>query len=529
MTSRLTAVLIGLCLCAPACKAGDKEVPERPWKAADGAAGTMLQTAGGREGQPARSAVPLDGKLRTPYTLRAGKKASLALYALEGEVVTPSWAEPGTDPAAVRDDDLRTTWSCSRVDQTRPCALSIVLPEEAEVHVIRIFPGAGTSHEEFRAHARPKLVRVHTDAGWADARIKRGWDHRHVLLPAGVVTRTVTLEIVKVRPGASDAAVHAAEIEIFGITGKARGPLEIEPRAAIVHLDGAAWKTGEVESTSIASPGFIDLVDGKGGRRRLLRGTGLAGETGDRFFLVENLTAADCPDGGPAAVWGWFTLGDAKTGIFWDVGGLGGVFEPVFRHPEGIGFATAGWDGTDRAAAVLVEGHMFRMPEDRKGEFASDADLAGWGFTESPRPCCASVDESLWRKMCKPISAGKALKLLGPLEGPEWDAFWKQADERWHLCPLDGKARLLAYRDPGCSESLLATIDAKGGIAGLRRAALVRLGASFESRGLVEVVDGDGPAILHVARDGSIEELHANAALSLTLPPTCSCAVPEPP
>jgi hypothetical protein len=403
-----------------------------------------------------------------------------------------------------------------------------VLPEEAEVHVIRIFPGAGASHEEFKAHARPKVLRVHTDAGWAEARIKRGWDHRHILLPAGIVTRTVTLEIAKIRPGRSDSIVHAAEIEIFGITGKARGPLEIEPRAATVHLDGAAWRTGDEESISIAAPGFIELVDGKGGRRRLLRGTGLMGETGDRFFLVENLTAADCPAGGPVTVSGAFTLLDAKTRIFWDVGDLGGVLEPVFRHPEGIGFATAGWGGTGRAAAVLVEGHMFRMPEDRKGAFTSDADLAAWGFTESARPCCTSVDESQWTG-CKPVSGSKARKMLGSLEGPDWDAFWKQASgQDWLSCPLESKARMLAFRAQGCTaaSSVLATLDAKGGITDWRMAARFRLGAAFQSRGLVEATVSGSPSILHIGPDGTIKELHADAALSLTPPAACSCAAP---
>ncbi|MBW2260538.1 MAG: hypothetical protein JRG91_01090 [Deltaproteobacteria bacterium] len=525
----MPAVLIALCVGVVACKAGRKEVPERPWKAADGAAGSILQSAGVPDGQPTRSATPLGGKLRTPYTLKAGRKASVALYALEGEAVTPSWAAPGSDPAAARDDDLRTSWSCSRIDEARPCAISLVLPEEAEVHVIRIFPGAGASHEEFKAHARPKVIRVHTDAGWAEARIKRGWDHRHILLPAGIVTRTVTLEIAKTRPGRSDSIVHAAEIELFGITGKARGPLEIEPRAATVHLDGAAWKTGDEESISIAAPGFIELVDGNGGRRRLLRGTGLMGETGDRFFLVENLTAADCPAGGPVTVSGSFTLVDTKTRIFWDVGGLGGVLEPVFRHPEGIGFATAGWNGTGRAAAVLVEGHMFRMPADREGAFTSDADLAAWGFTESARPCCASVDESQWTKSCAPASGSKARKMLGALEGPDWDAFWKLAgEEDWLSCPLEAKARMLVFRGQGCTAtaSVLATIDAKGGIADWRMASRFRLGASFSSRGLVEAVAGGGSSILRIGPDGKIEELHANAALSLILPPSCTCAPP---
>ncbi len=521
--SRLPTFLILLCLGAAACKAGDREVPERPWRAADGAAGSPLP-ASPAGGGPGTVTTPLPGKLRTPYTLKAGKKASLALYALEGEAVTPGWAAPGSDPGAVRDDDLLTSWSCAR-SEARPCAVSIVLPEEAEVHVIRLFPGTGTSLEEFRAHARPKTIRVHTDAGWAEARIKRGWDYRHVLLPAGIVTRTVTLEIASTRPGRVDSAVHASEIEIFGITGTARGPLEIEPRAAIVSLDGTAWKAEEAGSTSIASPGFIDLVDGKGGRRRLLRGTGLAGEPGDRFFLVENVSAVDCPAGAPASVSGSFTLVDAKTRIFWDVGGLGGVLAPVFRHPGGLGFATAGWSGTRHAAAVLVEGHMFRMPEDRQGAFTSDADLASWGFTEAPRPCCTSVDGSQWQD-CKTIGAARARKILGALEDPGWEQLWDRAgSDDWLSCPLEGKARLIVHRGPGCGPAAgaLVTLDAKGGVVDWRLAGRIRLGASFASRGLVEVSHEQGASILRIGPGGTIQEQYADAALSLLPPPGCPC------
>ncbi len=523
----LAAVLLALCAGAAACKAGEGEVPERPWKVADGAAGTPLPASPAGDG-PAISTVPLAGKLRTPYALKAGKKASLALYALEGEAVTPSWAAPGSDAAAVRDDDLLTSWSCSQDDATRPCAISIVLPEEAEVHVIRFFPGAGASFEEFRAHARPRVVRVHTDAGWAEARIKRGWDYRHILLPAGIVTRTVTLEVASTRPGSSDSSVQAAEIEIFGITGKARGPLEIEPRAATVRLDGAAWRAGDEESTSIAATGFIELVDGKGGRRRLLRGTGLSGEPGDRFFLVENLSAVDCPAGAPVSASGSFTLVDTRTRIFWDVGGLGGVLEPVFRHPEGIGFATAGWDGARHAAGVLVEGHMFRMPEDRLGTFTSDADLAAWGFTASPRPCCASVDESQWAG-CKPLSAAKVGKLLGTLDGPDREALRDLAgQEGWLSCPLEAKARMLVLRGRGCERaaSALVTLDAKGGVVDWRLADRIRLGASFRARGLVEIALEQGSSILRVAADGTIQEQYADAALSLLPPPACPCPLP---
>jgi hypothetical protein len=514
--SRWATALLVLCLGTTACRQGKREMPERPWKAADGAAGTVLET-GGVEGRPAHGGPPLPGKLRTPYTLKAGKKASLKLYALEGEAVTPAWAS-GSDPAAVRDDDLRTSWSCPHAGASSPCAISIVLPEEAEVHVIRLFPGAGTSHEEFRAHARPKLIRVHTDMGWAEARIKRGWDHRHVLLPAGVVTRTVTLEIAKVRPGRSDSAVHVAEIEIFGVTGQARGPLEIEPRAAAVRLDGAAWSAGDRETTWIASPGFIELVDGKGGRRRLLRGTGLHGEPGDRFFLVENLTAVDCAPGDPPAVSGSFTLVDARTRIFWDVGDLGGMLGTVYRHPEGTGFATASLDGTQGAAAVIVEGHMFRMPSDREGAFTSAADLAAWGFTESPRPCCTSIES--WTRACKPLATAKARKLLGSLE--DADAL---GDEGWLTCPLEDKARLLVLPGAGCGAqpAALVTLDAGGSLVGWRPAQMLRLGASFETRGLVEAVDGEGASILHVGPDGTIEETYANAALSLLPPASCPC------
>jgi hypothetical protein len=476
-----------------------------------------------------RARSPLGVKLRAPYSLKAGKKASLALYALEGTAMTPSWAEAGADPAAARDDDLLTSWSCTRSGEARPCGLGLALPEEAEVHIIRLFPGAGTSHAEFRAHARPRKVRVHTDMGWADASVKRGWDHRHILLPAGIVTRTVAIEILETRPGRTDSSVHVAELELFGVSGKARGPFEIEPRAAIVRFESRAWKD-EDEELATVTPSFVELADGRGGARRLVRGTGLAGRPGDRFMLVERATGMHCPRGSYHTSSGAYTLVDTKTRLFWDVGALGGVRALVFRHPEAIGFATARRDGSevDPAGGVLVEGNMFRMLGDREAAFESAEDVAAWGFTEAGVECCPSADASGWQE-CKQVAQNKARKLLAGLGGQSWETFWLEHEESspggWMRCRLEDTVHLLVYLPEECdpAPSVLVTLDPSGKILDWRMSGSLRPGAELAYRRLVEAANGDGGSILRIGEAGKIEELYPDALFSLHTPTLCAC------
>lgn len=92
-------------------------------------------------------------------------------YALAGVVRTPSWGDAGNGTlAVVRDDDIDTTWSCN-ADGTRVCALGLAFTEPVELTAVRLFAAAGPKWNTYKAHARPKKVRVHTDAGWVEAKL----------------------------------------------------------------------------------------------------------------------------------------------------------------------------------------------------------------------------------------------------------------------------------------------------------------------------------------------------------------------
>lgn len=527
---RLEVMLALACLALPWCKGKSGDLPDKPW-----AAETPRPAAASEEPGLDRSSNPISGKARTPYTLRAGKKASLALYAIEGVAEIPDWGAAGSSPGAVRDDDLLTAWTCTQSDDARPCAISLVLPGEAEVHIIRLFAGSGASREQFGAHARIKSVRVHTDAGWADGRIKRGWDHRHIILPAGIRTRSVTIEVTRIRPGSMDRAVHLADLEVFGITGKQRAPLEIEPRAALVRCGDGMWEDvepgpEEEADTSVAGECFVELADGQGGARRILRGTGLVGDPGDRLFLVERTASTFCPRGANHTSSGSFTLVDTRTRLFWDVGQLGGVMNTLFRHPAGTGFASSRSDGSGvtQAGGVLVEGKLFKLLRDREWKFESDSEVEAWGFTDEGRPCCPAADESQWEKLCKPIGLEKARKILGSLEGEQWEAFWDLVEDApgdWSVCGLEGELGMLAYRAPECEEqqSLVATMDGSGRVKDTLLASSLRLGASFEQRRLVEAVSGERSSVYKIGSDGTFSEIYPGASFSLPPAPLCDC------
>jgi hypothetical protein len=331
--------------------------------------------------------------------------------------------------------------------------------------------------------------------------------------------------------------VHVPEIEVFGISGMARGPLEIEPRAAIVRFEEQMWNDEEAADEETEGPEtsrttgcFIEMADAKGEARRILRGTGLVGSPGDRLFLVERTSSMHCPRGSWHSAAGSWTLVDTRTRLFWDVGALGGVMVDVFRHPEGAGFATSRWDGSEvePAGAVIVEGKLFRMLRDKEWKFDSSAGVEAWGFTDEGGPCCASADAAAWKRVCKPMGAKKARKIVGAkLEGEEWTEFWEGVElgtGGWLECSA-GDVRLILYKKEECEEGseLLATLEKSGRVVQAIGAGALRAGASFETRRLVEALSGDAASIHRIGEDGSIEEVYPDAAFSLPTPTLCAC------
>ena len=122
-----------------------------------------------------------------------------------------------------QDDDLDTAWRCD-FGGAQPCVLGVALPESAKVEVIRLYVAAGPKWRDHKGHPRVAKVRVHTDAGYADAEIDDGANHAYVKFSAPIQTQSLAIEVLGVHDGDKDKQVHIAEAEIYGTEGVILNP-----------------------------------------------------------------------------------------------------------------------------------------------------------------------------------------------------------------------------------------------------------------------------------------------------------------
>ncbi|MCA9710701.1 MAG: hypothetical protein KDK70_32975, partial [Myxococcales bacterium] len=157
------------------------------------------------------------------------------LRALAGAIEVPEWSDPGEGSARhAYDDDLRTTWTC-RLGPERACAIGLHFPRPAEAEAIRLFvakPAKG-------AWARPRRVRLHTDEGWADAKLADEDGLWNVQLGEPVRTLNLTLELMEAH---ADAPIHLAELEVFGREGVPRPPLVVDVTRRAIAFEPPVWR-----------------------------------------------------------------------------------------------------------------------------------------------------------------------------------------------------------------------------------------------------------------------------------------------
>ncbi len=434
-------------------------------------------------------------------------------YALEGQAVVPSWAATSdARPELARDDDLRTSWTCTPAPE-RPCALGLSFGEPATVRAIRIYGASGPDWNTYRAHPRVHGVRVHTDAGWVTASFDDGASHGYVVLAAPVETRSIALEILGTHEGKKSQTIHLAELEAYGTSGPARPPLNLDPEAAIVTFETEAWKNkGSSHTIRLA---FLEVVRPDGTPQRLLRGTALLGRKGDRFLMIEKLHGSTCD-----AHQGSYVLLDQRTRMLYPLAAMGGVPGEVLRHDVGEGFAVrAAGDASRPFRAVLLdEGAVVAKWPPKHPQRAEEARV-DWGFT-APRG----------------LSRGGA-RLGSPPEGcapAEVDAFPNLFEDgqlpqpvQVVACRLDDAHQAVLAADASCGTAwLVAVVDGTGTVVhrveskedgrGLRLARIEGVGV------LVEATRAAGASsdLLSVAADG-ITVFEKGAALALRPPSTC--------
>jgi hypothetical protein len=437
----------------------------------------------------------------------------------------PVWASGEEDVGKARDGDLLTAWTCT--PGAKPCAIGLVFAETVRIKLIRLFPGSGGSEEEFLAHARIGQVAVHTDEGRFEIELEPGRSHRHILVPEGVVTRGLAIEVVSTFPGSKDSMVVVPDIEVFADSGPRRPPLDLDPRRAIVSFEARRWTTeweknaitGETNPHILASASWIEMVDAKEGRRRILYGTGLVGEPGGRFLLVEQVARASCSPSYPFGATGSFVLVDRQTRLMSDVGSLGGVMGLVWSEP-GVGFATQTTDMAGRpvTGGVLLDAEGWEIVADQGQSFSGPGDLATWGFKTRGSPCCDQGRPAAHHERCTRADPERVQALLP-------DRAHGQGKGEWTMCSPAPGISLLIHTPAPCeaapgllalvAQKAIQTIPGSGFLIGepLPGTILVQ----------VETEGGDDSALYGLGKSGTLEVVHEHASFFLGRPAVCRC------
>jgi hypothetical protein len=404
------------------------------------------------------------------------------VHALAGAVEIPEWAAPGDgDTRAMRDDDLGASWGCTPELQ-RPCAIGVHLATAAQVKGVRIYglaPGA-------KANDQPRIakLRLHTDDGWADAELPDEVDYAYVLLGKPVQTHALVIEVLETR-GRGKGGIRIADLEVYGVGGTARDPIEIDPAKMIVRHDGATWTKDRDGSTY--GHAFLETLADDGTTRRMMPGTAIYGRASDRIQLIERLDWTDC-----RTHRGSYYMLDRITRVQAPVGDLGGIGGQVFRSRAGNGFASGYVDeGIARLSAIVLEGDAYKhrrtqRVSDIEGpqqliawEMDSEPSVHGGNAINEPPPGCALGSDDTVTALGK-VSGAKAIAKPG----------------EWMVCSLGGKLRAFVTDHGPCGKAWeLTVLDGDDRVVatrdGKRKGARLRLRRWSDDALLVEVSGDD--------------------------------------
>lgn len=300
------------------------------------------------------------------------------LRALAGALEVPAWAVEGEgEVGRMRDDDLRTAWTCE-LDPYKPCALGMHLGDDAQLQAVRLF--AAAEGKAFDKQPRPAKVRIHTDDGWVDVELPDVRDYVYVVFGKPIATTAVTIEGLEYH-GPKRGDLQVAEVEIYGLGGTAREPLELDPSKMVVQLDTPAWSKERDAWSRGAS--FLERLADDGTHTRVMPATAIFGHRDDRIQLVEHLDGTDC-----RSHRGLYFLLDRETRVMAPVGDLGGLGSLVFRAHDGLGYVSGYVDDESaRLSGVVLDGDVLRH---RRTQRLSDSDgpgvLGDWGMDRDPVP-----------------------------------------------------------------------------------------------------------------------------------------------
>lgn len=535
-----------LCLTALA-TSGCKDKPADPSGAAAAASTTTAtpaaddgdelaaSTDGAKPATPASDEEQHDPRAQAVEITRAEQAAAVAgkgarhmgfsldkishLFALDTTLKQPSWGASGEGEVALsQDDDMDTAWRCE-VGQDQPCVLGLALPEAAKVEAIRLYTAAGPRWRDYRGHPRLAEVRVHTDAGYIDAKLSDGANHTYVRFDSPVETQSLAVEVLAVHEGNKDKLLEIAEVEVYGTEGVPRPPMALDPALAWVSWETTTWAVSGDDHTIrqlfvyLARPG----ASGEDGpaRRRIARATALFGHAEDDYALFERLYGGDCDEAE-----GSYVLFDKRSRMYYPIGDLGGAGGQVYRHHEGHGFAV-GWmndEGEFTVTGVVEEeGKLRRKRPPKDGVANGEAQLREWGFDTEPlsrgEPLTGSVGG------CHRGATGELEPISSMIEaGADLDP------ARWLVCSVGGDT---LYATAPCNNFALAyQLDAAGEVVGefeskdpdARGLRLRRTGDKL----FVELsVEGGDSSALYLAEPGAFVELEGAGGLAVRPPSGC--------
>jgi len=374
------------------------------------------------------------------------------LHSLAGAATTAPWGAAGRgDASSARDDDLNTAWSCE-MGGAAPCVLGISFPAPVGVRALRLFAAAGPRYVDYRAVARPKKIRVHTDGGWVEATLEDGAADKYLVLDKIVQTGTVAIEVLEVYPGKKGKGLWVAEIDAYGDRGEARPPLELDPARAVVSFETDPWKEGSKGHT--ARLAFLDEVQADGRLRRVLRGTAIHGRATDRFLLVEKLFSATCE-----GTKGSYSLLDRETRMLLPLGEMGGIPGKVALRSDGTGvLVTQTRDPLLASAAVLEGGSVSRLRPSKKKSETAEQFAARLAFTEPPHARGGHIPGAA-PTGCKsgtsdPGLVGRIGTALALPDAPPAEA---------SICTLDATHRAVVGMSSGCGARWYAAVVGPAG------------------------------------------------------------------
>lgn len=495
-----------------------KRVPTKVAKAQEEAAeaeGSLAPLARATK----RMAFPARGGTNLGYNLATLEK----LRALSGAVEIPEWSAPHSNNArALRDDDVATAWTCTP-SPSSACAVGLHFPEPAKIRAVRFFGAAASGPGAYGDHPRVKKVRVHTDEGWAEATLPDEPTHAYVVLGKEVTSRTFVLEVLGVHGDEDeDAPLHIGELEVYGSSGVAREPWDIDPARVVVRELDAPWRVSDRRHHT--GQAYLGVLDDHGEAALLMRGTALFGHAGDRLLLAEVLDDTTCEQHR-----GQFYLIDQHTRIIAPIGDLGGIGADAYRSLEGLGFAHGKIDDhTADLTGVLLEGTSYERRRTQRRSTATPAEtLAEWKLdpTALVRGGSAINRELAGCKLGGDESIGVLTRATTrePVEKPA----------EWMVCELAEhvSAYITDHGPCGASWEIVVLADERRVVAqksAKRKGARARMRRVGLDALLVEIGGGDDKTELYrIDRAGIVGPI-AGTALAISPPDACRSRCDEP-